>query len=161
MPRETDNRQRWITLGTASDLLGVSESTIRRWADAGEIRSYRTSGGHRRILEEDLRGIVASTQAASSARDSNRISDLATARVPRIAEARGMDDPLLLAACLRQAGFSVALADRAWNALDCYIYGFTLHAQKFPVEPEEYAGAAAHFLGTAVAVGRVSGNRMP
>lgn len=48
--------------------------------------------------------------------------------------------------CLRQAGFSVALADRAWNALDCYIYGFTLHEQKFPVEPEEYAGAAAHFL---------------
>lgn len=48
--------------------------------------------------------------------------------------------------CLRQAGFSIALADRAWNALDCYIYGFTLHAQKFPVDPEEYAGAAEHFL---------------
>lgn len=47
---------------------------------------------------------------------------------------------------LRQAGFSIALADRAWNALDCYIYGFTLHEQKFPVEPEEYAGAAQHFL---------------
>ncbi|BCS30880.1 TetR family transcriptional regulator [Luteitalea sp. TBR-22] len=48
--------------------------------------------------------------------------------------------------CLRQAGFSIALADRAWNALDCYVYGFTLHEQKFPFEPEEYAGAAAHFL---------------
>lgn len=48
--------------------------------------------------------------------------------------------------CLRQAGFSIALADRAWNALDCYIYGFTLHAQKFPVDPEEYASAAQHFL---------------
>ena len=48
--------------------------------------------------------------------------------------------------CLRQAGFSIALADRAWNALDCYIYGFTLHEQKFPVDPEEYASAAQHFL---------------
>ena len=38
------------------------------------------------------------------------------------------------------------MADRAWNALDCYIYGFTLHEQKFPVEPEEYASAAQHFL---------------
>jgi AcrR family transcriptional regulator len=48
--------------------------------------------------------------------------------------------------CLRQAGFSIAMADRAWNALDCYVYGFTLHEQKFPVEPEEYASAAQHFL---------------
>lgn len=48
--------------------------------------------------------------------------------------------------CLRQAGFSIALADRAWNALDCYIYGFTLHEQKFPVDPAEYASAAQHFL---------------
>lgn len=89
MARQSENRDRWITLGAASELLGVSESTIRRWADAGEIRSYRTSGGHRRILEEDLKGIVASTQAASSARDSNRISDLAMARVKRRLHPRG------------------------------------------------------------------------
>ncbi|HMO55486.1 MAG TPA: helix-turn-helix domain-containing protein [Tepidiformaceae bacterium] len=94
MPRESPNRQRWITLGTASELLGVSESTIRRWADAGEIRSYRTSGGHRRILEEDLQGIVASTQAASSARDSNRISDLTMARVKRRLHPRGRSAPM-------------------------------------------------------------------
>ena len=55
----------WLTLGAASALLGVSESTIRRWADAGEIRSYRTSGGHRRVLEEDLRQIVSNTGAPS------------------------------------------------------------------------------------------------
>lgn len=48
--------------------------------------------------------------------------------------------------CLRQAGFSIALADRAWNALDCHIYGFTLQAQKFPVEPDDYASAAQSFL---------------
>ena len=29
--------------------LGVSESSIKRWADAGEIRIRRTAGGHRRI----------------------------------------------------------------------------------------------------------------
>ena len=32
---------RWISSGSASDLLGVSESTIRRLADGGEIKSYR------------------------------------------------------------------------------------------------------------------------
>ena len=72
----------WLTLGAASTLLGVSESTVRRWADAGEIRSYRTSGGHRRVLEEDLRQIVA-TAVPAPARDSDRISDIALARVKR------------------------------------------------------------------------------
>lgn len=48
--------------------------------------------------------------------------------------------------CLLQAGFSYALTDRAWNALDCHIYGFTLQEQNFPVEPEDYASAAQSFL---------------
>ncbi|HSP55765.1 MAG TPA: MerR family DNA-binding transcriptional regulator, partial [Dehalococcoidia bacterium] len=37
---------RWITLGQACKLLGVNESTLRRWADAGNVRSFRTPGGH-------------------------------------------------------------------------------------------------------------------
>jgi AcrR family transcriptional regulator len=47
---------------------------------------------------------------------------------------------------LRQAGLSWAQTDRAWNAIDSYIYGFTLQLQNFPVEPAEYASAAAGFL---------------
>jgi excisionase family DNA binding protein len=36
--------------------MGVSESSIKRWADEGEIRAARTVGGHRRIpLPEALR----------------------------------------------------------------------------------------------------------
>jgi len=35
-------------------VLGVNESTLRRWADAGQIRSFRTPGGHRRFSEDDL-----------------------------------------------------------------------------------------------------------
>jgi excisionase family DNA binding protein len=81
--------QRWLTLGAASKLLGVSESTIRRWADAGEIRSYRTSGGHRRILAEDLKHIVAAVAPQQAARNAERISDLATARVRRRLHPRG------------------------------------------------------------------------
>ncbi|MGE3421325.1 MAG: helix-turn-helix domain-containing protein [Dehalococcoidia bacterium] len=76
-------RQTWLTLGAASEQLGVSESTIRRWADAGEIRSYRTNGGHRRILEEDLRAIIANAGASAAHRDTDRISDIALGRVKR------------------------------------------------------------------------------
>lgn len=48
--------------------------------------------------------------------------------------------------CLRGAGFATAQIDHAWNSLDAYVYGFTLHEQHFPVEPEEYASAAQAFL---------------
>lgn len=50
---------RWITLGRACKLLGVNESTLRRWADAGHVRSFRTPGGHRRFSEEDLQAMTA------------------------------------------------------------------------------------------------------
>ncbi len=48
--------------------------------------------------------------------------------------------------CLRQAGFSYAMADHAWNAVDSHIYGFTLLKLNFPLVPSEYAEAAKHFL---------------
>jgi AcrR family transcriptional regulator len=48
--------------------------------------------------------------------------------------------------CLRAAGFSYPLADHAWNAIDAYIYGFTLQKLNFPLDPAQYAAAAAQFL---------------
>jgi AcrR family transcriptional regulator len=48
--------------------------------------------------------------------------------------------------CLRAAGFSLPQADRAWNALDSHLYGFTLQELNFPLEPSDYASAAQHFL---------------
>ncbi len=48
--------------------------------------------------------------------------------------------------CLRAAGFTYPQADYAWNALDAYTYGFTLQRLNFPLEPSQYASAAAEFL---------------
>ena len=48
--------------------------------------------------------------------------------------------------CLREAGFSYELADRAWNAIDNHVYGFTLQMLNFPFEPGEYAEVAQQFL---------------
>lgn len=47
---------------------------------------------------------------------------------------------------LREAGFSWAETDRAWNTMDNYILGYTLQQQNFPVSPDEYASAAASYL---------------
>ncbi|MGK8487353.1 TetR/AcrR family transcriptional regulator [Nocardia asiatica] len=48
--------------------------------------------------------------------------------------------------CLHAAGFSLPQADRAWNALDSHLYGFTAQELNFPLAPSEYASAAEHFL---------------
>jgi excisionase family DNA binding protein len=73
---------RWITLGQACKLLGVNESTLRRWADAGHVRSFRTPGGHRRFSEEDLRGLVAG-QVQAPEQPYTSISSLALSRIRR------------------------------------------------------------------------------
>ncbi len=39
----------WISLGEAAALLGVHPTTLRNWADQGELPSQRTPGGHRRF----------------------------------------------------------------------------------------------------------------
>lgn len=76
------HKPEWVNLGEASAMLGVSESTIRRWADSGEIRSFRTNGGHRRIFEEDLRRIVGNS-SPSAAGDQEHFSTIAIGRVKR------------------------------------------------------------------------------
>ncbi|WP_278261417.1 TetR/AcrR family transcriptional regulator C-terminal domain-containing protein [Nocardia sp. AG03] len=48
--------------------------------------------------------------------------------------------------CLITAGFTYEQADHAWNALDSHIYGFTLQAINFPLDPADYASAATRFL---------------
>lgn len=52
---------------------------------------------------------------------------------------------------LREAGFSIELADRAWNALDSHIYGFTLQELNFPFSSEEFPEAAKALLPLAPA----------
>lgn len=67
---------KWVNLSRACEILGVNESTVRRWADSGELRCFRTPGGHRRFSEDDL---VAMTEGQSGPRD-----DLESAAVTRI-----------------------------------------------------------------------------
>ena len=82
---------RWITLGQACKLLGVNESTLRRWADAGHVRSFRTPGGHRRFSEDDLRVLMAGQMPAPS-EPYNAISSMALSRIRRRLQ-RGRTQP--------------------------------------------------------------------
>src|SRR5689334_907210 len=50
--------RRWLTIRDACALLGVDQSTLRRWSDAGKVPVFRTPGGHRRYAEADLLALV-------------------------------------------------------------------------------------------------------
>lgn len=44
----------WLSLSDAAEQLGVHATTLRRWADGGEIQVMLTPGGHRRFLVTEI-----------------------------------------------------------------------------------------------------------
>lgn len=47
MPKIYSSRQ-------VGKLLGADPSSVNRWIDSGKLKAYRTPGGHRRVLHDDL-----------------------------------------------------------------------------------------------------------
>ncbi|MFO3797089.1 MAG: helix-turn-helix domain-containing protein [Anaerolineales bacterium] len=47
--------EKWLSISEAAKILGVHPTTLRLWTKKGTIPFHRTSGGHRRFLEEELR----------------------------------------------------------------------------------------------------------
>lgn len=46
--------QRTFSPAQLAPIVGVSESTLKRWIDAGHLRAEKTPGGHRKIVVADL-----------------------------------------------------------------------------------------------------------
>lgn len=44
-----------ISTKGVAEVLGVSEATVKRWADAGTLKCFRTVGGHRKFRLRDVR----------------------------------------------------------------------------------------------------------
>lgn len=57
----------WLSLSEASDLLEVHPTTLRRWADSGNIPCLRTPGGHRRFRTADLTDWMQDSQTTALA----------------------------------------------------------------------------------------------
>ncbi len=55
---EPPSAQRWLRVQQAADLLGVSATTVRRWADDGRLLGQRTPSGQRRFRLDDLTAVV-------------------------------------------------------------------------------------------------------
>lgn len=71
---------RWLGLGDASRLLGVSTATVRRWADSGRLKPFTTPGGHRRFERTALERML---PADRTRRPELAAGGLTTARLTR------------------------------------------------------------------------------
>ena len=51
-----DNRNlsNWLSLRDVAEMLGVHPSTVRAWSDQGVLPVYRTQGGHRRYIQNEI-----------------------------------------------------------------------------------------------------------
>ena len=63
-----ENESNWLTLGKASQLLGVHPTTLRTWVDAGLIHAFLTPGGHRRFRVTELNAFLNRQPAGSETR---------------------------------------------------------------------------------------------
>ena len=57
-----------LSTSQAARELGVSLGTVRRWADMGYLRAYRTPGGQRRFNAEQIESFVSSLEQRGHAR---------------------------------------------------------------------------------------------
>jgi excisionase family DNA binding protein len=48
-----------MTATEASRLLGVDQTTLKRWVKAGRITHFRTAGGHMRFRRRDVDAFIA------------------------------------------------------------------------------------------------------
>jgi excisionase family DNA binding protein len=60
MPGQETNSSdtQWLTLTEAAEALRVHPTTLRRWADSGQVPVFLTPGGHRRFAASDVRDIA-------------------------------------------------------------------------------------------------------
>jgi len=61
----------WLTIQEASDLVGVSPATLRRWNEAGDLEAFVTPGGHRRFSRSTIMALL-----PTGAKPRRRLHDL-------------------------------------------------------------------------------------
>lgn len=58
------NGDEWLNLSEAAEVLGVHPSTVRLWADKGELPAHRTPGKHRRFRRAEVEAWAAARREA-------------------------------------------------------------------------------------------------
>ena len=88
---QTTEKSQWLSLRDACRLLDVSNTTLRQWADNGYLRVYRTPGGHRRFLRDDVESF---TNAPEKAQEQGREDAIEGSALRKIRRSLGRNDVL-------------------------------------------------------------------
>jgi len=76
-------KSQWLSLRDACRLLDVSNTTLRQWADNGYLRVYRTPGGHRRFLRDDVKNFANAPEQAQEQGREDAIEGSALRKIRR------------------------------------------------------------------------------
>ena len=79
-----NDKSRWLSLRDACQILDVSQNALRQWADGGHLRVYRTPGGHRRFLREDVDAFTGPSAAPAENTDRSDREEMEGSALRRI-----------------------------------------------------------------------------
>jgi photoactive yellow protein len=82
--KRKEERDDLLTTSEAAEALGVSPTSIKRWADAGRLPALKTAGGHRRYRVEDVEGFLHPEDRGAPAAGTS-LADEGVRRLPRMA----------------------------------------------------------------------------
>lgn len=144
--RQERAQGQWLTINAACKLIGVDQSTLRRWSDAGKVPVFRTPGGHRRYSEETLRRLV-----GDGAREVQPLPDDAPSPAER---ANGIDEDRLITA--RERRWYRALSQATLDELRRYSRQLNDLACRY-VAAQSGSADRARVLGEARQIGDAYG----
>jgi excisionase family DNA binding protein len=114
-----------LTSKQAARLLGVSEASVKRWADGGLLPALKTAGGHRRFRPED----VAAFRQGAAARQGEAASGDAAARTAA-SRSRHAAEAAPLDGSLSEAMYEMLLGghdeEAASTLVSLYLHGHTV-----------------------------------
>ena len=71
--QSTEGPSEWLPLGQAAERLNVHPTTLRRWADDGDIPVMLTPGGHRRFASSELSRFACDRQSVRHVRNLGQV----------------------------------------------------------------------------------------
>jgi len=91
-----------------ADALGISESSLKRWVDAGKINAFRTEGGHRRIALSEAVRFVRETHAPLARPELLGLAEVASAQRSMLGGGQQLRDFLFEGDVAGSRGFLLA-----------------------------------------------------
>jgi excisionase family DNA binding protein len=136
-------RGRKLTSKEAAQVLGVSEASVKRWADSGLLPMEKTAGGHRRFRPEDVAMIG---RAGLSEDESRPLKKRSAARLPARLPAAELELTPDREAALSEETFR-ALMDGRGEDLSALLINLHLRGQSVGTIADRFLCAAMSRVG--------------